>query len=179
MQLNKLSFLAIGLLASSSAFASQFGFALSDKTIDLGLENGLSENSKFSLDYLYHTDNGSMADAGLYMTHKEGIHSFSLGGSLVGAWLDNRSNGYALAIGGDYTVQFGHKLSVAMSAQVAPEILSFQKLKGYTKYDIQAQYALMPTLDAFVGYRNVKFKYDNAPNKTFDDSFYVGANFRF
>ncbi|MFT6915507.1 MAG: hypothetical protein ACJAWL_001816 [Motiliproteus sp.] len=170
--------LSIALL-SSTAGASTFNIGINNDTLDLGLKSTLSATSQFTANYLYVEDQGKALDLGWLTVNNTGGNRIAIGGKILKLWSEQRDNGHLLALGGDIRMPITPGLSAAIAGYAAPAVLSSSGIKRYYSIDAKLLYQLMPTADLYLGYRDVAFKFDNQPDQTLDQSFYLGAEVTF
>lgn len=166
-------------LLSSTASASTFNLGINNDTLDLGLKNTLSKTSEFSTNYLYAENQGKTLDIGLLTVNNVGGNRIAIGGKILKLWSKQRNNGHVLALGGDLRMPIIPGLSAAIAGYAAPSVLSASGIHDYYSIDAKLLYQLMPTADLYLGYRDMKFTFDNQPDQTLDQSFYLGAQVTF
>ncbi|MEH6824181.1 MAG: YfaZ family outer membrane protein [Motiliproteus sp.] len=166
-------------LLSTSAAAGTFNLGINDDTLDVGLKASLSSTGQFSANYLYSETEGKTADLGFQTVHNAAGKQIALGVKLMKLWAERRDNGHAVALGGDFRMPVAPSITAAIAGYYAPTVLSSSGIENYYSIDAKLMYALMPTADLYVGYRDVHFKFDTERDLTFAQNFYLGAELKF
>ena len=166
-------------LLSGSVNASSFNIGLSNDTIEAGLKFPIATSAQISADYLKSEDEGKVYELGLQTVQHMKTHSVSLGGKYIDLSSNRREDGHAFALGGDYRRGLAPQVSMGFSAYYAPSVLSSSGIDRYYRIDAKLMYQVMPTADVYVGYRDIKFKFENMADQTIEQGLYVGADLRF
>ncbi|MCL1144322.1 YfaZ family outer membrane protein [Shewanella gaetbuli] len=164
---------------SSSVYAADFNFNLSEDVASIEMRSRLSDNATFGGGYTYSDKKGQLAHFSILMTHEDGPHSFAIGPKFVHVWFDDAPNGNAVAVGGQYSLQVSKNISLIGGGYYAPSVLSFSNLDGYTEYEGKVQYRFNPNLAIYVGYKKSRFKYEHTRSRTFEDGVFFGIGSRF
>lgn len=164
---------------SLSMQANEINIGLNEHTISTEIELELNKNANAVLGYTYAENGGDLASGALHMTHKAGVHHIEVGGKFSYIWSDKSANGGVIGLGGRYEMELGSNLSLNVAGYYAPSVLSFDHIDGQYEFDTHLKFMLNPSLGVFVGYQNIKLKYDEISNVTFDNGFYLGATFGF
>lgn len=172
------SALLLGAVALQ-ANASELSLGLTNESVTTELELQVSRDVNATMGYVYSDEGGHLAQGAMHFTHDAGVHHFEVGANLSQVWADHAPNGSAVGLGGRYALELGPKISLHASGYYAPEFLSFGDVDGYYELDSHVQYHIMPNLSLSVGYRKTVFEYDHARDLDFEDSAYIGGQFRF
>lgn len=166
-------------LASVSAQATDFTLGLNDDTLLTDIQVDLNKDVNASVEYIYSDNGGQMLSGAMHIAHDAGAHHIEIGAKFSQLWSKNSQNGNVVGIGGRYALHLGSNVSVHGSGYYSPSVLSFGDVDGSWQVDGKVQYQLNPSLALFVGYRNIRFQYDDAANTTFDSGFYLGGRATF
>ena len=164
---------------STSIFAGEINVGLNDKVISTDFTAPLGQNVNGNIDYLYSDDNGHLAELGLHLTHDASIYHFEIGTQLSRLWVKNSKDATVLSIGGKYAIDLGSNLSLQGSGYYTPTVLTFGDADGHYQFDSQFQYNLTPQMGLYVGYRYIRFKFDDFPSNTFENGAYIGMRAKF
>ncbi|GGB17268.1 YfaZ family outer membrane protein [Agarivorans gilvus] len=177
----KNNFLASLIIAGScsSAYASSLHVDLNDDVVEVGFKTAITAGAEFSANYLYSRPEGDLADIGIKASHRQDIHSFSIGAKFSKLWANHRDNPHSFAIGGDYSIDLANKLTLSASGYYAPSVLTSSQLSRYYDVDAKLGYAMMPQATVHIGYRVIQFRYKEQANLDFTKGLYIGAAFNF
>lgn len=164
---------------SLNASASEVTFGLSEHVVSANLKSDLNPHTNLEAGYIYSDKKGHLADFAMHMTHQTGVHTIEIGPKWTSVWFDDSPDGSVISVGGHYTLALGNKISLHGDAYYAPSVLSFSDVDGYTELGAKVQYEFNPNMAIFIGYRNMKFKYDSGSDRSFEDGFYIGGTSRF
>ncbi|MCC4834913.1 YfaZ family protein [Shewanella sp. 10N.7] len=174
--------LAASLAASTlplSVTASEITIGLSEHVVSANLKANINPHSNLEAGYIYSDKKGQLAEFAMHMTHQTGAHTIEIGPKWTSVWFDDNPDGSVISVGGHYSLALGNNISIHGDAYYAPSVLSFSDVDGYTELGAKVQYDFNPNMAIFIGYRNLKFKYDNQSNRSFEDGFYIGGTSRF
>jgi hypothetical protein len=104
--------------------------------------------------------------------------SFGMGINVV--WADNYTKTFIatpLSVFGDYAITEDINIDAAVS--YSPKILSYSSASEYKELTTKVNYKVIDNGFAYLGYRNIKIKYDNGPSLSFDDSLFFGYKIQF
>jgi len=163
----------------SSAYASSLHFGLNDNVVEVGFETAITAGAEFSANYLYSRPEGDLAEIGIKASHRQDIHSFSIGAKFSKLWANHRDNPHSFAIGGDYSIDLDNKLTLSASGYYAPSVLTSSQLSRYYDVDAKLGYAMMPQATVHIGYCVIQFRYKEQANLDFTKGLYIGATFNF
>ena len=166
-------------LLSSTAAAATFNLGINDDTLEVGLKSSLSSTSQVSANYIYAEKRGKVLDLGFQTVNNAAGNRIAIGGKLLKLWSKTHDNGHAVALGGDFRMPIVPSVTAAIAAYYAPSVLSSSGIDNYYHIDAKLMYAVMPTTDLYLGYRDVQFKFDNNTDQTLNQSFYLGAELKF
>lgn len=169
----------VALSGSAVTLAGELNVGLNDKVVSMDVIAPLAEHVEGNVEYLYSDNNGHLAQLGLHMTHDAGIYHLALGTKLSRLWVKNSQDATVLSIGGKYAIDLGSNLSFHGSGYYTPTVLAFGDADGHYQFDNQIQYNITPDMGLYVGYRYLRFKFDNTPNNTFENGAYIGMKARF
>lgn len=164
---------------STSVFATDFSFDVSEHIVATEIDTHLNPNAKIGGGYIYTDNNGHMAQFSMHMTHTSGPHSIEIGPKFSRVWFDNYPSGSVIAIGGNYQLQLNPNLGLHVGAYYAPSVLSFADVDGYQEFEAKMQYNFSPNMGVYIGHRSQRFKYDDYNNKHFTNGFMVGGTATF
>lgn len=172
--------IGLGVL-SSPVLANEFGIGINNDTAELSVSAPVAISGQLSGNYLEVEDQGEVLEVGFLTLHhnSSGTRTTGLGVKMVKLWSDHRENGHAGSIGFEYRMPVMPALDLELSAYYGPSVLASSGVDRFYRVDAKLLYALMPTGDVFVGYRDLEFKFDHQPDQTLDQSFFVGAEFKF
>ncbi|PKG57108.1 hypothetical protein CXF83_17385 [Shewanella sp. Choline-02u-19] len=166
-------------LVSVSALATDASVSLNDDTFLTDLQVDLNKDVNASAEYIYSENGGQMLSGAMHIAHDAGIHHIEIGAKFSQLWSKKSQNGNVVGVGGRYAMQLGSNISFQGSGYYSPSVLSFGNIDGSWQVDGKVQYQLNPALALFVGYRDIRFQYDDAPNATFESGFYLGGRATF
>ncbi len=170
----------IGLcLVSATAGASTFNLGINNDSVGVGLKSTLSRTSQFNANYLYTDKQGKTLDLGFLTVNNSGGKRMAIGGKVLKLWSKRRNNGHAMALGGDFRMPIMPGISATIEGYFAPTVLSASGIENYYSIDARLMYAIMPTADLYLGYRDLEFRFENERDQTLDQSFYLGVEFKF
>lgn len=178
MSKNILAVLAAAAL-SLNVNATEFSVGLSEHVVSTDIKAYINPNVNLEAGYVYSDEKGHLAEFAMHMTHQTGPHTIEIGPKLTRVWFDDTPSGSVVSVGGHYTLALGNQLSLHGNAYYAPSVLTFSGLDGYTELGAKVQFEFNPNMAVFVGYRNIKFKYDDYSDSSFENGFYIGGVSRF
>ncbi|WP_144213798.1 YfaZ family outer membrane protein [Shewanella donghaensis] len=159
--------------------ATEFSLGLSEHVVSSDIKAYINPNLNLEAGYVYSDKKGHLAEFAMHMTHETGPHTIEIGPKFTRVWFDNSPSGSVVSVGGHYSLALGNKISLHGDAYYAPSVLTFSGLDGYTELGAKVQFDFNPNMAVFFGYRNLKFKYDDRSNSSFEDGFYIGGISRF
>lgn len=163
----------------SSAIAGEVNIGLNDNVVSTDFIVPVAENVNTNLGYIYSDDRGHLAQFGMHMTHDAGVNHFEVGAKLSRLWAKSNEDATVLSFGGKYALDLGSNISLRTSGYYTPTVLAFSHADGHYEVDAKVQYDLTHQMGLYVGYRYIRFQFDNVPNRTFDNGFYAGFKARF
>ena len=168
-----------GMLLSTTVAANTLNLGLNNDTIEAGVGLPFGMAGRFVGNYLYHKDQGKQFELGVQTEQDTGISKVTLGAKYVKLRSKTRVNGQAVALGGSYKMTVMPATTLLLGGDYAPSVLASNGADRYYRIDAKLMYELMPTADVGLGYRDVHYKFENQPEQTLDQSFYVGAELKF
>ena len=183
----KLNLLLGGVLLSSGAMANTHNFDLGFQDdlllLDLGTQFERSD-VHLSVQYYDKVDEGHLASISLLKTHDINIHHIELGVRPVKLWSDQQtSSGHAISVGGLYSINIVHNISLSLSGYYAPKVLSYSDVEGYSQFDTRINYEVIPNFKIYTGYNKIKFAYEDDNKQThhhkYDGSMFAGVGLKF
>ena len=165
--------------AAASTFATELDLGVNDDVVSAQVTADLNSRLNASVGYLYSDDAGQLLQGALHMKHDAGRHHFEFGAQMSTVWADHSPNGTVIGLGGRYALDLGSNLSFHAAGYYAPSVLSFNDIDGFYQLETKLQYDLNQDMGFYLGYRNIRFEYDNARDATFENGLFLGANIRF
>ena len=169
--------------ASEAANALELDFGLSERSLNMGTTIALSSTSEMSGSLLYHEDNGSMADFGVFATGSSGAFSTSFGIKTIA--VDHRKLdhvGYGVAPGATLAANLTSVIRVQAEYYYSPSILSFNSTQNIEQLDTRFVIAPAPNAELFLGYNASYIKTGSSravkSKNTIHKGGYVGINFK-
>lgn len=136
--------------------------------------------------WLHHQETGNIVHAGLHLVDfaSGGASPLraGLGGKLFVVDADQRnSRGGALGLGGffDYTFPRYDRLGLGGEVYFAPDVLGFSDVESYREIGVHVRYNLLREADLYLGMRNIRGEFSNAPDVTFDTGLHIGIKLNF
>lgn len=181
--------LAIGVTAGPAA-ATSIDFNLSGDAAKLSFIQPLApEGLEVGGGWLHHEDDGDILEAELHLVDDanptRGALELGVGGKVVAVNDDERdADGGALAIGGKflYTWPTFNRFGIGGHAYFAPGATSASDIDGYQELALRAEYRVLRTASAYIGYRDIELDYDGrrfGDDRSFDDGLYAGLRISF
>ena len=176
------------LLLSPAAGATTLDLNVNDDAARLTLIWPLPGDSILELDggWLHDQDRGDVAHVGVHLTGAASAEPNPvLGGLGVRlAYLDadgSSATGTALGIGGflRYALPNYNRINLGAHLYFAPDVLSFGDADQYREVGLRIGYNFLRDADVYLGYRNVKGKFDDFPDVTFDTGLHLGVRLSF
>ena len=136
---------------------------------------------------LYNEDDNSALDIGLHVIDVAGSKTPGLevgvGPRFYYVSLDKPdADGAAIALGGHlrYKLPSVPRLALHGSAYYAPSITSTMDADNLYEFGFRIAYELLPTADAYIGYRRLRAKFDEGiKSQTIDSGAFFGVRFAF
>jgi len=146
--------------------------------------------TEMTVGFLYnedHNDHNVLGEVGLLVIDEAGTKTpgleLGVGPKLWFGTLDKAdANLAALGLGGQirFKSMGAPRWVYGASLYYAPSIVAFIDADNMVEYELRVEYELLPTANAYVGYRNIKADIHNYKKSTeIDDSFIVGLRFKF
>ena len=170
----------ISLIFLSFLSASNINLQITNSTIGIFAETSIIEQQNFKARgmFLYNDESGKnnfyflgvKAEGNLV-----GINYENLKFSLITDFVHTKHNS-AVALGvGVYSLlpNLNIPISLRAEAEYAPDVLSFDEAKRFSRIDVNIGYSPIVNAEIFVGYRDIRF--DNLYNS----SAYVGIGYNF
>lgn len=111
------------------------------------------------------------------MTDDNGI---SLGIGMKAVYTNQISQNFvALPLTVNGRIELSEVLYIDGEISYAPKVLAFADGERYTDMKARVNYKVLADGYVYVGARNIKTKYDNSVEKTYDSSAFIGFEFRF
>jgi hypothetical protein len=128
---------------------------------------------------------GSILVSGSSAGDVKGLH-FGVGAKAYAGTLDGPSgnlnaDGGAVAIGARVRYIMPTSMPVALLGELfyAPDVTSVSDFNGLNEYRVALEFEVTPSARAYIGYRKLEVKFDNAPNYDVDNSGHIGVRFEF
>ena len=181
------------VIFSSIASAQKLDLSLSQDTAR-GTYTSLVGGTTFgrtemSAGFLFNQDDNVVADLGLQVIDMAGTKSpgleIGVGPKLYYATIDKRdAKGAAIALGGNlrYKMADLNRVAIYGSLYYAPGITTFMDADSLLEYEFKLAYEILPTADAYLGYRNIRMKVDTSDftgSDTVDSGAFIGMRFQF
>ncbi len=183
------------LVALSMAFGAGVPTAQADG-LDLNLNDDAArltyrrplESRPVEIDgsWLHHQDNGDVASIGLHLSGNSGTAqnpvNAGIGGRLYFVDADRvGADGGALAVGGfvRWKLPQANRVGIGGHLYFAPDVIAFGDAEQYFEAAVYASYEILREAEVYVGLRNVKADFDDAPEVTFDTGLHLGLRLRF
>ena len=169
----------VGLVAVSTASASDFEAALSSETAQFTFRSDSSVigwgGADLGLGLFYNDESDFIAQASLIQMRQaseDNPLTFGVGvKSYLGVLDDIDQDVFAVGIGGEvrYTIPGTMPMAVYLRATYAPEITSFLDAEEVIDYQLGFQIEILPQTMAFVGVRHLEFETDDEGSYDADD----------
>jgi hypothetical protein len=134
---------------------------------------------------LYHHEDGTDyvlggVSAGDRMSNLRDVE-FSIGGAA--GYLDAEAgvNGgfIALSMAARYFVPDVQGVTLTLSLDHAPDVVSTGDVDGYDRFAAEGAYRVVPNGEIYGGYRKIRFDVLESVNATFDEGIYAGFRFKY
>ena len=189
--------LIAGLLISASLLSATNTVEININNNTLGLEGEYSINEVYSLNndakyyltlaYLSSEDTEGTEDTDRIinigvklMNPYVNDNGISFGMGINALWINNYSKTFfatPLSVFADYSIS--EELSIDTNIAYAPKILSYSSAKNYQELTVKLNYKVIDNGFVYLGYRNIKTKYDDGQAINFDNSLFFGYKVRF
>ncbi len=183
-----LAALSIALVAgSATARADGLDLNLNDDAARLTYRRPLqSRPVEIDGSWLHHQDNGDVASIGLHLSGNSGTTqnpvNTGIGGRVYFLDADRvGADGGVLAIGGfaRWKLPQANRVGIGGHLYFAPDVIAFGDAEQYFEVAVYASYEILREAEAYVGLRNVKADFEDAPEVTFDTGLHLGLRLRF
>ena len=107
-------------------------------------------------------------------------NGLSLGLGVNAVWINNYTKSFTavpLSVFADYSI--GEKVSINTNISYAPKVLAFSSAKSYQEITTKVNYKVIDNGFAYIGYRNIKTKYNDNQTIKFDDNLFFGYKVQF
>ena len=186
------AWLALGLCFWAGVASAQ----TTGKALDINL-NGDAVRGTFSwrlgdptfladVGWLYNQDTGNVVHGSFHLVDSAANSGTplqaGLGVRLVYTSTDPSDfSGGSIALGGfaKYTFPGANRFSIRGNAYYSPDVVSFGDQEEYYEFGVRAAYNVIRDADVYVGFREVKAKYEGAGRYEFDSNLHIGIEFRF
>ena len=159
--------------------------------VDYGINEiyNLSNNSKYytTLEYLSSEDTEGtestdrIVNLGLkIMNPYINDYGVSFGMGINAVWVNNYSQTFIatpLSIFADYAIT--EEFNIDTSFSYSPKILSYSSATKYQELTAKINYKVIDNGFAYIGYRDIKTKYDDSTSLKFDNSLFFGYKVQF
>ena len=175
--MKKLTTAFCGLLMASAASAIEFDLGISEHSVNVGTNLRLNDATHMSGEFLFHEDNGRMANWGVFASGGSGGFSAAVG---IKAMAMNHRNdddfSWGFAPGASLGVQFTHSFRIEAEYHYAPSVLSFNKTNNMGQFDSRFAFSPLGMTNAqlYVGYRDVNYRMSSDRKHTIHDGVYFG-----
>jgi hypothetical protein len=136
--------------------------------------------------FLYHEDKNYLGELGLLVIDEAGSKSPGLevgvGAKFYYAEADKPDiRASAIGLGGQLRYRHAAASRIVYSATLfyAPGIVSFQDADQMYEFGATLEYEIIPTANAYIGYRLIETEIKNREDVEIDDNFIVGLRFKF
>ena len=175
---------------SSSVLAERFDINLSDESAQfkyiIPVESDNDGRTEATVGFLYNDVNNYMAEASFIITDVPGTKAPGLEvgvGPKAYIAKHNETDLDAVSIG--LGAQFRYKIpsierfNLIGAIFYAPGIVSFADAEDLTEVFIAGSYEILPTANAYLGYRNITVDFDPARERKIDETFVIGLEFSY
>ncbi|MDP2759539.1 MAG: YfaZ family outer membrane protein [Sideroxyarcus sp.] len=185
-------FIAVGLLLGSSVtLADTLDINLSNSAAQFkyGVPSGIAGKSSLFASLLYNDANDVLVDGGLLVLNEEGGVpglSLGIGAKVVAASLNKVApsrkfvSGVALGAQVRFEIPTDRRFAVIGEYHYAPGIISFGGADNFSQSAIRGEFAISPLTQAYIGYRESRFKLANGlPDGKLDSGVHIGVRLAF
>jgi len=153
------------LAISAQTFADSADFALSSKTVEAGYRHNITSGVSAVGSWLHQEGDINVASVGLYGGARRGD-----AGAFIGAkafWVDTeKPKGQGIAIGGAVAYELIPHVTVEGNVHYAPEVTSYEDVKGYQEWGVRLTVQVMESANLFVGFRDINLEVPVSHNHT-------------
>ena len=179
-----LSTLIILCLFSTQLIANEAELSLNDDSVKIASQFDVS-GFDVEASFIHNQDRGNIFGVAGLIYGDAGAPGLNAGLGLKLAYVDPNVSGVSgelgLPIGGKvtYVPEDYNRFNARGYLWYAPSVLSLGELERYQEIGGDVGYNITRNADVFLGYRNVKVKYDNFGTGTIDTGFHLGIRGRF
>lgn len=172
---------------TTSARADGLDLNLNDDAARLTYRHPV-ESRRLEVDgsWLHHQDNGDVASVGLHLAGNAGTEqnpvNAGIGGRVYFLDADKASvDGGVLAVGGfvRWKLPQANRVGIGGHLYFGPDVIAFGDAEQYFEAAVYVSYDILREAEAYIGLRNVKADFEDAPEVTFDTGMHVGIRLRF
>lgn len=179
-KLSIIAALVTGLYGAQASAANEFDIRLNDDVISAGATALITPQAAASVGFTYSEPSGQIGEIGAEMVNPQGVHTLSIGGKYLFSWVDDETDNGAIAFGLKYRLDLAPMLSFRVEGDYSPSVLAFDELDQYSRVDANVNFLAMPTVELFVGWREIRFEFENRSEAyIFEEGMYAGARFLF
>ncbi|MCI0505588.1 MAG: YfaZ family protein [Gammaproteobacteria bacterium] len=183
-------FTVLSIVSGSNLYARALDFNLSGESAQVKYTTLMGATNygrtEVGFGFLYHEDKNYLGEIGLLVIDEAGSKSPGLevgvGTKLYYAQADKPDiRASAIGLGGQLRYRHAAAPRIVYSATLfyAPGIVSFQDADQMYEFGATIEYELIPTANAYVGYRLIETEIKNRDDVEIDDNFIVGLRFKF
>ncbi|NOZ52577.1 MAG: hypothetical protein GXP08_05450 [Gammaproteobacteria bacterium] len=191
MTLRVLLALLVAMLAiavSTTAVARKFDMNFSDESAQFKYDFLIGATNygrtELGVGFIYNEDDNNLAEISLQVIDQAGSKTpgLELGvGPKVYAADTNAGDVAAVGLGGQLRYKNPRVPRVIYVGMFyfAPGIVSFLDAEDMYEFAVRLQYEVLPSANAYVGYRKIEVEFEKIGDVEIDDSVHVGLEFKF
>jgi len=173
---------------STTATARKFDLNFSDTSAQFKYDFLVGATNygrtELGVGFIYNEDNNNLAELGLQVIDQAGSKTPGLElGVGPKIYIADTDAGDAAAVGLGGQLQYKYpglpRVVYVGMFYFAPGIVSFLDAEDMYEFAVRLKYELLPSANAYVGYRKIEVEFEKTGDTVIDDSAHVGLEFKF